>query len=53
MTPLRLRMIEDMRVRNLAVKTQKAYLTQVTCFAKYFEIGVRDRGRTARNSCSN
>jgi integrase/recombinase XerD len=36
MTPLRQRMIEDMRVRNLAVKTQKAYLTQVARFAKYF-----------------
>lgn len=36
MTPLRQRMIEDMRVRNLSIKTQKAYVTQVARFAKYF-----------------
>jgi len=36
MTPLRQRMIEDMRVRNLAPKTQKTYVTQVARFAKYF-----------------
>lgn len=36
MTPLRQRMIEDMKVRNLAHKTQIAYVTQVARFAKYF-----------------
>lgn len=36
MTPLRRRMLEDMRVRNLARKTQIAYITQVARFAKYF-----------------
>jgi len=36
MTPLRQRMIEDMKVRNLARKTQLAYVTQVARFAKYF-----------------
>lgn len=36
MTPLRQRMIDDMRVRNLAVNTQNAYLLQVSAFARYF-----------------
>jgi len=36
MTPLRQRMIDDMRVRNLSPKTQIAYVTQVARFAKYF-----------------
>lgn len=36
MTPLRLRMIEDMRVRNLAPNTQRIYVDRVAKFAKYF-----------------
>jgi hypothetical protein len=36
MTPLRQRMVEDMRVRNLAANTQRAYLQQVSAFAKHF-----------------
>ena len=38
MTPLRQRMIDDMKIRNLSLNTQKAYLLQlqVTSFAKYF-----------------
>ncbi|SOE74721.1 Site-specific recombinase XerD [Burkholderia sp. OK233] len=36
MTPLRKRMVEDMRVRNLSANTQRAYLQQVSAFAKYF-----------------
>lgn len=36
MTPLRRRMIEDMRVRNLAANTQRVYLQQVSNFARYF-----------------
>lgn len=36
MTPLRQRMIEDMRIRNLTVSTQETYVRQVTYFARYF-----------------
>lgn len=36
MTPLRLRMMEDMQVRNLSPNTQDSYLLQVACFARYF-----------------
>ena len=36
MTPLRQRMIDDMQLRNLAVRTQKQYIAQVAAFAKYF-----------------
>lgn len=36
MTPLRRRMIEDMRVRSLAANTQRAYLQQVSNFARHF-----------------
>ena len=36
MTPLRQRMIEDMKIRNLALNTQTSYLQQVSQFARYF-----------------
>lgn len=36
MTPLRQRMIEDMRVRNLSIKTQKTYVERVARFARHF-----------------
>lgn len=36
MTPLRLRMLEDMRIRNLSACTQKSYVSQVARFAAYF-----------------
>src|SRR6516225_6470175 len=35
-SPLRQRMIEDMRVRNLAPNTQETYLQQVSLFARHF-----------------
>jgi len=36
MTPLRERMLEDMRIRNLARNTQTSSLQQVSQFARYF-----------------
>ena len=36
MTPLRQRMLEDMRVRNLSPRTQETYLLQVALFARHF-----------------
>jgi len=36
MTSLRQRMLEDMRIRNLAVNTQEAYVQQVSVFARHF-----------------
>jgi site-specific recombinase XerD len=36
MTSLRLRMLEDMQIRNLAVNTQQSYVQQVSLFARYF-----------------
>ena len=36
MTPLRHRMTEDMRIRNLAPNTQRSYVEQVSRFARHF-----------------
>jgi integrase/recombinase XerD len=36
MSPLRQRMTEDMQVRNLSPHTQRAYIEQVSRFARYF-----------------
>src|SRR5919107_831181 len=36
MTPLRQRMTEDMRLRNLGLSTQRAYLQYVSQFAGHF-----------------
>ncbi len=36
MTPLRQRMIEDMKVRNLATSTIDTYVREVAAFARYF-----------------
>ena len=35
-SPLRQRMIEDMRIRNLAQATQQSYLYAVAKFSRYF-----------------
>ncbi len=37
MTPLRQRMIGDMRIRNLAATTQRSYVHYVAEFAQYFQ----------------
>ncbi len=37
MTPLRQRMIEDMKVRNLATSTIDTYVMEVAAFARYFK----------------
>ena len=36
MSPLRLRMIEDMTIRNLSPATQRSYLNAVRKFSAYF-----------------
>ncbi len=36
MTVLRQRMLDDMRIRNLAAETQTSYLRQVARFARYY-----------------
>lgn len=37
MTPLRQRMIEDMKIRNLSPRTQERYVQQVAQFARHFK----------------
>jgi integrase/recombinase XerD len=37
MTPLRLRMIEDMQIRYLAALTQKSYIEHIARFARHFD----------------
>ena len=38
MTPLRQRMIEDMRIRNFATTTERSYIHYVAGFAKHFDL---------------
>lgn len=42
MTPLRQRMIEDMRIRNFATTTQRSYIHYVVEFAKHFNRSPQD-----------
>ena len=44
MTPLRQRMLEDMRVRNLSPRTQRAYVDNIARFARYFRRSPVDLG---------
>lgn len=44
MTPLRKRMLEDMRIRNLSVHTQLSYLRQVSSFANHYQLSPQELG---------
>ena len=49
MTPVRRRMIEDMRIRNFSPHTQQAYVRYVARFAQHYgrspaRLGPNDRG---------
>ena len=45
MTPLRQRMIDDMKLRNLASRTIEVYVARVASFARYFGRSPADLGR--------
>jgi integrase/recombinase XerD len=44
MTPLRQRMLDDMRIRNFSPHTQATYVLQVSLFARYFGKSPEDLG---------
>ena len=45
MTPLRRRMIEDMKLKNLSTKTIDTYVSRVSTFARHFGRSPHDLGR--------
>ena len=45
MTPLRRRMIEDMKPKNLSTRTINAYVWRVSNFARHFGRSPQDLGR--------
>jgi site-specific recombinase XerD len=44
MTPLRKRMLEDMRIRNLSVNTQLSYQQQISAFASHYQLSPEELG---------
>lgn len=44
MTPLRQRMLEDMRLRNFSPETQRSYIHYIAAFAKYFDRSPEELG---------
>lgn len=44
MTPLRQRMLEDMRLRNLSAETQRSYIHYITGFANHFGLSPEKLG---------
>jgi hypothetical protein len=49
MTPLRQRMLEDMRIRNLSSETQTTYINHVARFARYFRQSPEQLGVGSQN----
>jgi integrase/recombinase XerD len=47
MTPLRTRMIEDMRLRNFSTETQRSYVHYIAEYAKYFNLSPESLGPDA------